>query len=380
MNANRQAKHPRPQSQPGGGRTLADVAAALDAPLTGDGSLLVREIVHPAMASAESDLAFVMEQRLVGSLAGGPVRAAVVAEGIEVPAGLLAGHVSVPDPRYALAILLDLFEKPVHAPEGVHPSAVVEPTAALGEGVSIGALSYVGPGAEIGPNSIVMPHVTVGAQARIGADCLLHSGVRIGERVVIGNRVIIQHNAAIGADGFSYVTEGEPSFEVAKRRIDRVEVQNLSIRRINSIGTVIVGDDVEIGANAAIDRANIGATTIGDGTKIDNLVMIAHNNSIGSNCLMSGQVGISGSCRIGDRVVLAGQTGVADHLSIGDDAVVAAGSGIWRDVGDKEIVGGYPALPKREALEREANIRRLSRVLRDLEDLRKRIVALEAGR
>ena len=357
--------------------TLDDVAAALDSEVVGDGTLALRAVVHPMMASGPTDLAFVMDQGLVASLGDTPLRAAVVATGIDVPDGALDGYVKVGNPRYALAILLDIFDAPVHAPPGVHPSAIVEAGAEIADGASIGALAYVGPGATVGPNSIVMPHVTVGAGARIGADCLLHSGVRIGERVVIGDRVIIQHNACIGADGFSYVTPSLASFEQAKSRNDQVDVQNTDIRRINSVGTVVIGDDVEIGAGAAIDRANLGATTIGDGTKIDDLVLIGHNNRIGSNCLMSGHVGVSGSCHIGDRVVLAGRAGVADHVRIGDDAVVGAGSGVWRDVDDKQIVAGYPALPKAEAVVREANIQRLSRIVRDLVTIKKRLGALD---
>jgi len=358
-------------------RTLADVAVALDAPLTGDGQIEIGEIVHPRMATHETDLAFVMDQGAVAALDDSPVRAAVVADGIDIPEDRLAGVIRVANARYALAILLDIFDKPVHAAAGIHPSAVVDPSATLGDGVSVGPLAYIGPGAAVGSGTVIMAQVTVGAGARIGADSLLHPGARVGERVIVGDRAIIQHNASIGADGFSYVTPSEASFEQAKWRTDKVTVQNQAIRRINSIGTVVLGNDVEVGANAAIDRANLGATVIGDGTKIDNLVMIGHNNRIGSNCLISGHVGISGSCRIGDRVVLAGRAGIADHVSVGDDAVVGAGAGVWRDVDDKQIVAGYPALPKSEAIKRETNIGGIGRMIRDLGDLKRRIAALE---
>ncbi|MDJ0949771.1 MAG: UDP-3-O-(3-hydroxymyristoyl)glucosamine N-acyltransferase [Alphaproteobacteria bacterium] len=371
-----QEAQPQPD-QPAPHRTLAEIAAALGAEVSGDGEIEIREVVHPRMASSATDLAFVMDQGAVDGLVDSPICAAVVADGLTLPDDLLAGVIQVRNPRYALAMLLDLFDKPPHAPAGIHPSAVVDRTARLGDGVSVGALSYIGPEAEIGAGTVVMPQVSVGAGARIGADCLLHPGVRVGERVIVGDRAILQHNASIGADGFSYVTPDEPSFEQAKKRSRDVTVQNQDIRRINSIGTVILGNDVEVGANAAIDRANLGATTIGDGTKIDNLVMIGHNNRIGEGCLISGHVGISGSCRIGDRVVLAGRAGVADHITIGDDVVVGAGSGVWRDVDDKQIVAGYPALPKSEALAREANIGRIRRILKDLGDLRKRVAELE---
>lgn len=377
MKPARPSDAPWPAARADAARTLADVAAALGAPVEGDGSIVVGELVHPRMAERPSDLAFVMEASAAAALAGSPVRAAVVARDIELPQGAVDGAVRVDNARYALAILLDIFAKPVHAAPGIHPSAVVDGSAGIGDDVSIGPLAYVGPGARIGRGTVVMSQVTIGAGARIGDDCLLHPGVRIGERVIVGDRAILHHNASIGADGFSFVTPEEPSFEQAKRRLDTVTVRNEGIRRINSIGTVILGNDVEVGANAAIDRANLGATVIGDGTKIDDLVMIGHNNSIGRDCLISGQAGVSGSCRIGDRVVLAGRAGIADHVTIGDDAVVGAGSGVWRDVGDKEIVAGYPALPKRDAVTRETNILRISRILKDLGELKKRLAALE---
>lgn len=356
---------------------LGEIAEALDAEVSGDGSIVVDALVYPTMAKSATDLAIVMDQGLVEGVANGPIRAAIIARNIALPAGALDGHVRVDDARNALAILLDIFDKPVHAPLGVHPSAVVDASAALGDAVSIGALAYVGPGAVIGRNTIIMPQVTVGAGARIGADCLLHPGARVGERVVIGDRVILQMNACIGADGFSYTTPGVASFESAKWQPEENDTQNLEIRRINSIGTVVLGDDVEVGALASIDRANIGATTIGDGTKIDDLVMIGHNNRIGGNCLMSGQVGISGSCVIGDRVVLAGGAGIADHIKIGDDAVVGAKSCVWRDVGDKALVAGYPALPKKQAFARELNVGRLDRLFRDLAKMKRRLATLE---
>ncbi len=358
--------------------TLGDVAAALDAPVVGDPALPVRDLVHPREARDEADLVFIMDPTLLAALAGTPVRCAVVAQEIAVPPGQFAGHIPVPRPRYALATLLDLFARPVHAPAGVHPSAFVDASAELGPRVSVGAFTYVGPGATVGPGTVLMPHVTVGAEARIGADCLLHPGVRVGERVVLGNRVIVHHNASIGADGFSYATPDAASFETARGGGDVVETPIRGLRRINSIGTVVIGDDVEIGACAAIDRANIGATTIGRGTKIDNLVQVGHNCTIGEDCLISGQTGISGSCRIGNRVVLAGGVGVADHITIGDDAVVGARSGVGRHVPPRQVVIGLPATAKTKFIERELNVGRIGRLIRDLADLRRRLARLES--
>ena len=258
--------------------------------------------------------------------------------------------------------------------------SVVEAGAELGDGVSIGALAYVGPSARIGSGTTVLPQAFVGADAVVGADCLIYPGVRIGERVQIGDRVIIHNNASIGSDGFSYVTPEQASYEAAKSGGDQVAAQIKGLRRIASIGTVRIGDDVEIGACAAIDRSNIGATVIGRGTKLDNHVQIGHNVAIGEDCLFSGQVGIAGSVKVGNRVVLAGQVGVADHLTIGDDAVVGGGSGLWKNVEAGQVVAGYPALPKTEALRQQADLARLPRLLRDMAALKRQVADLLQGR
>ncbi|MCA8929482.1 MAG: UDP-3-O-(3-hydroxymyristoyl)glucosamine N-acyltransferase [Alphaproteobacteria bacterium] len=362
--------------------TLAEIAAALDAAVEGDAGLSVQRLMHPLEASRPDDLIFVMAPELAARLGESPVRQAVLAEGLEAPPGSLDAWITVPRPRFALGLLLDLFERRPYSPPGVHPSAVVEAGVELGDGVSIGALAYVGPNARIGAGTAVLPQATVGADARIGADGLIYPGVRIGERVEIGDRVIIHHNASIGSDGFSYVTPQQASFEAAKSSGDRVaeQAQIKGLRRIASIGTVQIGDDVEIGACAAVDRSNIGATVIGRGTKLDNHVQIGHNVRIGEDCLFSGQVGIAGSVRVGNRVVLAGQVGVADHLVIGDDAVVGGGSGLWKNVEPGQVVMGYPAVPKSDALRQQADLARLPRLLRDMATLKRQVAALLQGR
>ena len=300
----------------------------------------------------------------------------VVAADADADIGDFAGGLVVERPRYALAMLLDLFAPPIQAYAGVHPSAVVEDTARLAPDASVGAHAYVGPRAEIGEGAILLPGVTVGADARIGRNCLLHPGARVGDRVVLGNNIILQSNAIIGADGFSYVTPDVGSIETAKRT-GEVTAQNLEIVRINSLGTVILGDGVEVGANSCIDRATMGATRIGKGTKIDNLVQIAHNCTIGENCFIAGSVGIAGSVEIGDRVVLAGGAGIADHVTIGDDAIIMARSGLGSDVPAKAVYIGYPALPRDKKISELLNLRRLPRLVRDYVSLKKRLSVLE---
>jgi UDP-3-O-[3-hydroxymyristoyl] glucosamine N-acyltransferase len=283
-----------------------------------------------------------------------------------------AAVIKVEHPRHALAVLTRPFERPVHRGSGMHPTAVVAPDAQVDDGASIGPLSVIGPRARVGAGTAILAHVTVGADAVIGRDCLIHPGARIGDRVVIGDRVILQNNVSLGADGFSYAAPAPGEHPVGP------EVSTLT--RINSLGTVILGDDVEVGANTAIDRATLAATRIGRNTKIDNLVQIGHNTQIGENCLICGMVGISGSVQIGDRVVLAGGVGVADHVTIQADAIIAAGSGVIRDVPAKEEMFGYPAVPRKRAFEQIRYLARARALFTEFGELKKRIAALEQAK
>ena len=188
--------------------SLSAIAACTPgAQLHGNGALLVADLVHPRMVTGPDQMVLILEAAALGLIPHSPfpVKAAVVAEGIEVPEGLLEGYVSVARPRLALATLLSIFEKPLHAPVGIHPTAFIEASAQVHPTASIGAFAYVGENAMVGAHTVIMPHVTVGADVKIAADCVLHSGVRLGERVMLCNRVVIHHNASIGADGFSFL-------------------------------------------------------------------------------------------------------------------------------------------------------------------------------
>ncbi|HEY6335553.1 MAG TPA: UDP-3-O-(3-hydroxymyristoyl)glucosamine N-acyltransferase [Alphaproteobacteria bacterium] len=357
---------------------LSEIATALNARLVGDGTIEIDRPVHPADAQGPRDLALAMEPALIALLDGSPVRAAVVRDQSKLPAGRLEGCIVVGRSRYAMSRLLDIFDRPPHIARGVDKMAVVADGAVLGKDVSIGPFCYVGPKARIGDGTILVANVTVGAEATIGQSCLLHAGARIGERVVVGNRVIIHHNASIGADGFSFVTPEPGSVESAKTA-GYVEGTNREIVRVNSIGTVILGDDVEVGACTAIDRGTVSATRIGRNTKIDDLVLIGHNCVIGENCMVCGQVGIAGSSVIEDRVVLGGQAGIADHIVIGSDSVIAGGTLIGQNVPPKSLLMGYPPLPKKEAFETLFNVRRLGRIVRDVDKLKQQLNHLKKG-
>jgi len=304
-----------------------------------------------------------MEEESFAALAGSRARTAIIRRG-KVGRADLAGTIQTDYPRYALAGLTKLFARPPHAPPGIHPTAVVDPTAEIATPTSIGPFVQIGPGARIGARARILGQVTIGAGARIGTDAFLHPGVRIGERVEIGDRVIIHPNASIGADGFSFAIP-EPGVAPPPGQPP--------VQRIASLGTVILGDDVELGANSCIDRGTIEATTIGNGTKIDNLVMIGHNNQIGRNCMIAGRVGVSGSCRIGDRVILAGGVGLADHLRVGDDAVILAGAQVGGSrVAPGAVVIGMPAIPRDRFIEQLKHLYRLKKLFADVAQLKAR--------
>ena len=279
---------------------------------------------------------------------------------------------------WALAKLTKLFAQDTAVQPGIHPSAVIEPGATIGANAAIGAFSYICAGAEIGDNAVIHPQVYIGPSVKIGRDCLIYPGVRIAHHVRIGDRVIIHYNTSIGADGFSFVTPQLGSVEEAKQSGNKeVGATNQELIRIASLGTVIIGDEVEIGANTSIDRGTIAATTIGNGTKIDNQVQIGHNVKIGENCLICGRVGIAGSAEIGNRVVLGGAVGVADHIIVGDDAVAMAMSGIASNVTARSVVGGMPALPRDRLVRNLFNIGRMKQFFKKIDDLTERLDRLD---
>ena len=358
--------------------TTQEIAQALDGELIGDGSITVTRLSHPADIRSATDLALAMEPKLLQLLAGTPVRAAIVAANAEIPDDVLASRIVIKRPRLAMAKITALFDEPVALVSGIHPTAVIEPGAILGKNVAVGAQAFIGAGTRIGDNSVIHPQVYIAPNAEIGEGALIHSGARIGTRVYIGARSIIHFNASIGADGFSFVTPQKGSVETAKAGSSgAVTATNDQLIRIASLGAVIIGDDVEIGANTSIDRGTIAATRIGNGTKIDNQVQIGHNVVIGENCLICGRVGIAGSCVIGNRVVLGGAVGIADHVNVGDDAMAMAMSGIAGNVLPRTIVGGLPAAPRERMMENYYNISRIKHLVKKVEILTARLDALE---
>lgn len=267
--------------------------------------------------------------------------------------------IRVKNPRLAWAQVLEAFQPKRTFPPGIHESAVVAPDAQIGNDVSIQAHVVVGPRSVIGDGVVLCPGVFVGADCRIGEGSLLYPNVTVMDRVTIGKRVIIHPGTVIGSDGFGYVTVGGKHHKVPH------------------IGTVVIEDDVEIGANVTVDRGVSGATMIKRGTKIDNLVQVAHNVVIGEDCLVVALTGVAGSALIGNRVTLAGQSGVAGHLSVGDDTVVASRGLVAKDVPPRSFVSGFPARPHRENMRVLAATQKLPEAMESLAHLRRRVEELE---
>ena len=302
--------------------------------------------IAPPLLADENTLALALGEDEIANLSKTKAQAALVPLGVNIE-GFTT--IEVERPRLAMMKLITMFYEAPHVNSGVHPSAVVHPTAKLGENVALGPNVVIGEYAEIGDNTKILANGYVGNGAKVGQNCFFHPGVNIGDRVQIGNDVILHHGVSLGADGFSFVTENPNNIEQARKdgEIKEANVEQV-IFKIPSIGSVIIGNNVEIGANTAIDRGTIEDTIIGDNTKIDDLVMIGHNCRIGKGCMIISQVGIAGSCVIGDRVVIAGQAGLADHLNIGDDTIIAAQAGVSKSFPAKSIVVGSPAMPRKE--------------------------------
>ncbi len=264
-----------------------------------------------------------------------------------------------PDPSAAFTKIVEKFTPPPEQyPAGIHPSAVVHPGAKIADSAHVGALAVVGDGVRVGERSVIGAGCFVGTGTVIGADCLIYPNVSIRERILIGDRVIIHCGTVVGSDGYGYMPGPDGH------------------RKIPQVGIVQIDDDVEIGALTAIDRARFGRTHIGRGTKVDNLVQIAHNVEIGEHCLIIGQAGISGSTHLGRNVIVAGQTGLAGHLKIGDGAICMAASGVTKDLPPGAKVVGFPAVDRKEFAHSLGAPKRLAKLQEKVRELEKLVAEL----
>lgn len=339
--------------------TVGDIAKRLSADLDGAGDAVIHS-VGGVRDAGPGEIAFVSQLRYAPDAADTRASALIVARDWTQPAPCPLLRVDKPEAAFAQVALWFAGPDPVFAPF-IHPTAVVAPGARIGADVHVGPLAVIEEGAEIGDRSIIGAQCYVGHGVRIGESCRLYPQVSVREYCVIGHRVLIHNGTVIGSDGFGY------------------EVDKQGIRtKLPQIGIVVIGDDVEIGANVAVDRARFGKTRIGKGVKIDNLVQIAHNVIIGDHAVIVSQVGIAGSSLIGEKAILAGQAGVAGHLTVGAGAVVGAQSGVTRDIPPGAYVLGFPAAPQKDVARGYAAVSRLPELRARVADLQKRLEAIES--
>jgi UDP-3-O-[3-hydroxymyristoyl] glucosamine N-acyltransferase len=337
-------------------RTVTELADYLGGVVQGDGSVVISGL--GALESAGPDaLTFLANPKYASKVAETSAGAVLMA-----PGGERYGRtaIEVANPYLGFAKLLTLFYTTPHKALGVLPAAIVNETATIGEGASIYPGSCIGRNVAIGKRTVIYPGAVLYDNVSIGDDCTIHANTVVRERCRVGNRCIIQPGAVIGSDGFGYAPDGK------------------SYYRIPQIGIVVLEDDVEIGANSCVDRAAIEVTRISRGTKLDNLVQIAHNCQIGEDCMIVSQVGISGSTRIGNHVTLAGQVGVAGHLTIGDNVLVGAQSGVPSSLPANAAYSGSPTMPHKEWLKSAMVVPRLPEMKKTVSALEKRVAELEA--
>jgi UDP-3-O-[3-hydroxymyristoyl] glucosamine N-acyltransferase len=342
-------------------RTLLEIAEHCGAILEGDGQLA---IAGPSdLASAGSDeISFLANPRYASLLASTGAAAVLLANDVACERTDLA-LLRVADPNNAFTAVVQLFAPAgfVGTP-GVHPSSFVDERAELGEGVSVAPLCVIGAGAVIGARVVLRSGVHVGEGVRIGEDTHVHPGVVLADRVQVGARCVLNAGAVVGSEGFGF----DPTAE--------------GWAKIPQCGTVIIGDDVEIGANSTIDRARFGATKIGNMVKIDNLVQVAHNCDVQDAALLCSQVGLAGSSTIGKRAVLGGQVGVGGHIRVGEGAQVGGQAGVFGSLEPGGTYAGWPARPVRESLKDVANTKRIPRMQQSLKDISERLERLEPGK
>ncbi len=340
-------------------KTLKDIADIVKGEIVGDGNVVVTGVCGIREAQ-EGDITFIANPKYESLLDQTKASAVITSKEINSASKPI---IRTENPSLAFAEIMSLFSsQKIKHPQGIHSSAIIGEGVKLGRDVSIGAHAIIGDHVSIGDNSIVYGGCFVGQDTKIGSDCLVHPNVTIKEGTSISDRVIIQSGTVIGSDGFGYVT------------VDGVH------KKIPQIGIVVLEDDVEIGANVTIDRARFDRTVIGQGTKIDNLVQIAHNVISGKNCIIVAQAGVSGSTILGDNVTLAGQVGLVGHITVGDNAIVAAQGGVIKSVPANTMVSGYPAKPHNIAKRVNACIQRLPQLFKIIEELRKKVENLEKGK
>lgn len=336
---------------------LGDLAAQLGCPLDGDEDLDVVRVA--TIEDAEpGDLTFLANAKYAAALRDTRATAVIATPDAAAPCAVIRAR----NPYLMLARATAILHPQARPATGIHPTAIVAPDAVVEADVSVGPYVVIDAGARVGARSVLRAHVVIGAGARLGADCLVHARVSIRERVVIGARCVIQDGAVIGSDGFGFAHRDDGTHE-----------------KIPQVAAVVIEDDVEIGANTTIDRPAVGETRVKRGTKIDNLVQIAHGVVVGVDALLAAQVGIAGSSSIGDAVMLGGQVGVTGHVTVGDRVKASAKTGVTGNVPADAFITGYPHMENLEWRKAYAVFRRLPEMRKQLAELGRRLQKLEGA-
>ena len=347
---------------------LSEISSALNVRVEGDRSFEVIGPSEPKFAS-EKQLAIALDKKFLNDISIGKAKVAFIKDGIDYKSLGLVGALYAENTRFTLSNLNDLFYKLPSINNGIHHSSIVDSSCIIEENVNIGPFCVISKGVKIKKNTNIYSHIFIGENVEIGEESNIFSGVKIGSNVVIGKNFLCHYNTVIGSDGFSFVSPMGGGVEDARK--SGIIDQNKKIehyKKIATLGSVKISDNVEIGSNSCIDSGTISNTEIGIGTKIDNCVHIGHNVSVGDNCLICGQVGIAGSTIIQDRVVLGGQVGVADHLIVGHDSIIAGKSGVSSNVLPNQFMMGNPAMKMSQSIDSYKAFRRLPRILKKLKN------------
>ena len=331
---------------------LGELATRLGAELRGDAELEVTG-VKGIEEAGPAEITFVANPRYAG-LARKTRAAAVLVE--PEFQEIAVATLRIRNPYLAFSRALGLFYQQPAYESGIHPTAVIDPTAEIGEGAHIGAYVVVGPGARIGPHATLLPHVVLYPGVRAGSHLFAHAHAVVRENCVLGDHVTLENGAIVGADGFGFAKNEAGHWE-----------------KIPQSGPVRLGNRVDVQANACIDRATVGATEIGDGTKVDNLVQVGHGSQVGENTLLCAQTGLAGSSVVGNNVILAGQTGIAGHCSVGDGVILTAQSAVSHDVPPGKTISGSPGFDNRVWLRAVTIFQRLPELLKRLDRLEKKV-------
>lgn len=363
------------------GLTAAELASEIGGICEGDGSIFITKPAEPAFA-LPNEVALAADPKYMDQLAQGQARVAILPMGTDWKSLGLEAAILVTSARKTMVEMSYALEIPwarAWGEDRFHKNALIDPSAHIADDVVIGPFAIIGPNVTIEAGCLIHDHVTIAQDVTIGKDVQIYSGVRIGPEVQLGDECIIMANTVIGADGFSYLTPNADAIRAARDKGEASALSDLAIERINSLGSVIIGDRVEMGAGCTIDRGTIKNTKIGAGTKLDNMVHIAHNVQVGENCLLCAQVGIAGSTIIGDRTILGGQVGVSDNISVGSDVIAAGNSALSSTVGSGQTVMGNPAIKMALNIESYKGYRRLPRLFARVKQLEEYIANLGKG-